>query len=169
VRKLERRLARAVIYGGFGFPVELRNVSMVLVRGTWTPDLDMNRLTDLVLRALAQKPARLTGNEIRFIRLSWSMTLQNFADRFSVTHPAVLKWEGTRDEATAMAWATEKDIRLELLRRAGIKPAEFLDAYGTFARSRPDRPVAPTSLELGSMWTAGGVRRRAAAERPLAR
>ncbi len=77
------------VYEGFGFPVILRNVPMVKVHGQWTPKIDYNELAVYVLFALARKPWRLTGDEMRFIRLHFEMTLTQFGDRFSVSHPAV--------------------------------------------------------------------------------
>ena len=100
------------VYEGFGFPVVLRNVPMVKVRGDWTPKIDYNELAVGVLLALTHKPWRLTGDEVRFIRLHFEMTLTQFADRFSVSHPAVIKWEDAQDGTTSMRWSVEKDIRL---------------------------------------------------------
>lgn len=97
---------------GFGFPVKLVNVPMVKVRGHWTPKINYNELAQELLEALAQKPTRLTGNEIRFIRLQSEMTLTAFGGRFGVSHAAVSKWEDFGDRPTNMAWAAEKDVRL---------------------------------------------------------
>ncbi len=134
-RMLERKVLDRSVYDGFGFPVVLVQVPMVRVRGEWTPDVNMDVLSRRVLRAVAEKPVRLTGAEVRFVRHSVSMTLEEFASRFGVTHPAVLKWERSGNHPTAMSWAIEKDIRLEILRSfAGIKPSEFLDAYRVFAK-----------------------------------
>lgn len=127
---LERRHRDLFVYEGFGFPVALLHVPMVRVRGTWTPDVDFNILSGRLLEALARKPARLTGNEVSFIRQSLTMTLDQFAQRFGVTHPAVIKWERSGNRPTAMTWAIEKDIRLETLRsRSKLKPREFMAAY----------------------------------------
>jgi DNA-binding transcriptional regulator YiaG len=161
--RLERKRQKVFVYEGFGFPVELRNVRMVLVRGAWTPDVDFNRLSAMLLAALAHKPARLTGDEVRFIRMSLSMSLVEFASRFAVSHPAVMKWERSGSQATAMAWATEKDVRLELLRRVRVKPTAFVDAYGELTQSKPARPNVPTVLRLGSSRSPGVRRRRSSA------
>ena len=107
-----RRNQKEFVDHGFGFPVRLRNVQMVKVRGAWTPDLDYGELADAVMKALCFKPVRLTGSEVRFIRLQSQMTLQDFAARFGVTHPSVMKWEKQADEPTRMSWSTEKDLRL---------------------------------------------------------
>ncbi|MBI4600576.1 MAG: hypothetical protein HY721_01310 [Planctomycetes bacterium] len=140
--RLLRKVQDQFPYEGFGFRLVLLHVPMVHVRGHWTPEVDFNALSRRVLEALAEKPSRLTGAEVRFIRQSMRMTLEGFARRFGVTHPAVLKWEGTRDEPTAMSWAIEKDIRLEVLRSLeGTKPADFVAAYGELSTAPAARPA----------------------------
>lgn len=114
---------------GFGFPVKLFNVPMIRVHGIWTPNIDYNRLSRGILKTLAKKPSRLTGSEIRFIRLHFEMTLQEFAKRFCVSHVAVLKWEGAKDHITAVTWATEKDIRLFLLSKTTSNPDDLAILY----------------------------------------
>lgn len=123
--KIEKRF----VYDGFGFDVVIRNVPMVKVRGTWTPKLDYNKLARDVVLALAHKPARLTGAEIRFIRLHFEMTLESFGKRFAVSHPAVMKWEATDDRAPALKWPVEKDIRLFVLDQLRVKASDFKTAY----------------------------------------
>ena len=161
--KLERKIQPSFRYDGFGFAVILIDVPMMQFRGEWAPDINFHKLADMVLEALAHKPARLTGNEIRFIRHSWEMTTTQFAERFSVTHPAVLKWERFADKATSMDWATEKDIRLEILHRLGVKSAAFEQAYNSLVKASPSQPQIP--LELGAMLTVTGRRRSRAAAR----
>ena len=139
---LERKSQEMFVYEGFGFPVALLNVPMVRVRGAWTPDVDFNALSRRLLKALARKTVRLTGQEVRFIRHSLSMTLEQFARRFGVTHPAVIKWERSGNRPTAMAWAVEKDIRLQALRSASaLAPSAFLKAY----QALEDRPAAKST------------------------
>lgn len=138
---LERKRQETFVYEGFGFPVVLVNVPMVRVRDAWTPDVNLNKLSDRLLEALARKPARLTGNEVRFIRHSLSMTLEQLARRLCVTHPAVIKWERAENRPTVMAWAIEKDLRLEILRtRSGFEPREFLEAYTKLEEQAIGRP-----------------------------
>ncbi len=99
---METKVQREFLDTGFGFPIRLVNVPMVKVRGTWTPKLNYNELALVVLRALTYKESRLTGNEIKFIRTHFEMTLQEFAKRFCVTHVGVMKWEKTKNQSTAM-------------------------------------------------------------------
>jgi DNA-binding transcriptional regulator YiaG len=142
IQKLERKRQRTFNYEGFGFPVILVNVPMVRSRGVWTPDIDYRKLARRVLRALASKPARLAGDEVRFIRHSMDMTLEQFAQRFGVTHPAVVQWEQSGRGPTRMAWALEKDIRLEVVRsQLDASASRFVEAYETLAQARPDKNV----------------------------
>lgn len=114
---------------GFGFPVTLFNVPMVRVRQEWIPNLNQKELQLLVLEALALKPSRLSGNEVHFLRVYSQMTLKQFASRFNVSHPAVMKWEKAQNQSTGMTWATEKDIRLFILKTLDTHPKKFLLAY----------------------------------------
>ena len=145
---LQRKSRNLFVYRGFGFPVTLINVPMLRVRGVWTPDLNLNSVAQHLLSALARKPSRLTGEEIRFVRHSLSMTLEQFAHRFGVTHPAVIKWEKAGHRPTSMAWAIEKDIRLEALQSAShVKPSVFMKAYQGFS-DLPSAKPARISLDV---------------------
>jgi DNA-binding transcriptional regulator YiaG len=114
---------------GFGFPVTLLNVPMTEVRGEWVPMINQKELQERVLEALVLKHSRLSGNEVKFIRQFSKMTLERFAKRFDVTHPAVLKWERVKDQGTGMNWTTEKDIRLFALNILEPKAKRFVVVY----------------------------------------
>lgn len=101
---------------GCGFPILLLNVPMIKVRGKWIPDINYEILERSVLLHLCYKPCKLTGNEIRFIRLFFDLTLQNFAKRFGVQHPTIVKWEKFKNDPTNMSLGTEKDIRLFVMK-----------------------------------------------------
>ena len=126
---METKIQKEFIDTGFGFPIRLLNVPMIKVRGAWTPKINYNVLAMLVLRLLIHKDSRLTGNEIKFIRSHFEMTLQDFAHRFCVTHVGVMKWEKTKNQSTAMNWTTEKDIRLFVLTRLTTKAQELASLY----------------------------------------
>jgi len=81
------------------------------------------------LDVLAHKPSRLTGGEVQFIRKYFQMTFRTFAERFSVQHPAVIKWESKGDASTQMAWSTEKDVRLFVLDELQNKSSALRDLY----------------------------------------
>lgn len=145
----ERRIQKEFVDRGFGFPVRLRNVPMMKVRGIWTPDLNYEELADAVIRALCFKPVRLTGHEVRFIRLHSQMTLQEFAARFSITHPGVMKWENQADDPTKMSWSTEKDIRLFVLLQTEGE-AHFLQLYRALDQEKPPRKRT-SSIDVASL------------------
>jgi hypothetical protein len=128
-QSMSTKIKRSHIDLGFGFPVKLLNVPMVKVRGGWTPSINYNLLVEVVLRELCEKDSRLTGSEVRFIRQHFDMTLQQFAKRFGVTHPAVMKWEKMSDKPTGINWATEKDIRLFALSRLSSKSSDIVELY----------------------------------------
>lgn len=145
----DKKLQKEYVDQGFGFPIRLRNVPMVKVRGTWTPDLNYEELAGAVLKSLCFKPVRLTGNEIRFIRLKAEMTLQVFAQRFGVTHPSVIKWEKQGDNPTKMNWSTEKDIRLFGLLQTKDEN-QLLQLYRTLDREKPLRKRT-SSIDIASI------------------
>ena len=109
---MEKKRQAQYVDHGFGFPIVLEGIELVKVRGHWTPNVNYNELAKQVLLELAQLRGRLTGDQIRFIRHYFEMTLGKFAERCNVTHPAVLKWERAGPKPTGMNWCTEKDIRL---------------------------------------------------------
>lgn len=146
---MEKKIQKRFVYDGFGFPLVLCNVPMVRVRGSWTPNIDYNKLQKDVTRALAYKPLRLTGNEIHFIRQYFKMTLAEFGDRFSVSHPAVIKWEDSKDDATAMKWSVEKDIRLFILDRMGCKAGVIGELYLEL-KKEAKRGTKPIQMNLAA-------------------
>lgn len=112
-----------------GFPVTILNAPMVKVRGQWALRVNYNDYQEAVLSLLAFKPTKLTGSEIQFIRKHFEMTVRDYADRFAIRHPAVIKWEKQRDKATRMTWSTEKDIRLFIVNELSKKSSELAKLY----------------------------------------
>ncbi len=91
-------------------------------------NLDTEEFKSAAFVALATKPARPSGNEIRFIRRYFGMRLATFGRRFgNVAHSAVIKWERFGNTPTNMNWATEKDIRLAIVKKA--KPTSLSKSY----------------------------------------
>src|SRR5438445_164311 len=105
---MEKKKLKHFLYEGLGFPIHLMNVPMLKTRGKWTPDIDYNKLQQVVLLALAEKPLSLTGNEIKFIRKYFRKTLTAFGQEFGVSHVAVIDWEGEENRPIKINPATEK-------------------------------------------------------------
>ncbi len=137
--ELERKTVAEYIDHGFGFPIILEDLTMVKVRGKWIPEINYNLLTTEVLRRLAALDGRLTGNQVRFIRLHMEMTLEQFARRLGLSHPAVLKWEKKGNKPTGMNWSNEKDIRLFVKKSLVGAKKPFFDLYEFLETVTPDR------------------------------
>ena len=123
---------------GFGFPIQVINAPMIKIRGKWVLDLNFEKYEKAVLLALSQKPSRLTGNEIKFIRNHFEMTLKDFSKRFgNLAHSAVIKWEKFGDDPTNMNWACEKDIRLFIINE--LRPKILVEVYGELEKVASDK------------------------------
>jgi len=139
---MKNKIQKAYRDHGFGFPVTLLHVPMTEVRGEWVPSVNQKDLQEMVVEALVMKPSRLTGSEVHFIRLYSEMTLVQFAERFDVSHPAVLKWERTENHATGMNWTTEKDLRLFALTKLSPSAKKFVVVYEQLAEVASDKVQA---------------------------
>jgi DNA-binding transcriptional regulator YiaG len=110
----------SVVFNELGFPIRLVNVRMVEVRGQQVPDVNMKTLQELVFRRLVDKPARLTGSEVRFIRKYLRLRQADLAEVLNMAnHSVVSQWESRGDEATGMDYNTEVLLRLWMATRAG--------------------------------------------------
>jgi hypothetical protein len=99
----------------FGFPVEIRGVKLRMIRGEEVPVVNANHLRLAVIAGLILKPGRLTGHEVRFLRLWMELTLTQLGEELGVTHPAVFKWEGKENHPANMGKAVEIHFRLLVL------------------------------------------------------
>ena len=145
---MKKKIQKVYQDHGFGFPVTLLDVPLVEVRGEWVPAIDQKELQKRVVEALVLKQSVLTGDEVHFLRLFSQMTLEQFAERFDVTHPAVLKWERAHSHATGMGWTTEKDIRLFALSNLEPKPKDFIEVYKRLIVVASDKSE-PVKISLG--------------------
>ncbi len=127
----KQKIEPEFIYHEFGFPIILRQVPMIELRGVWTPDIDFNVLQKVVLLALSHHPVDLTGNQIHFIRMWLGLTQIEFGKLFGVTHPAVVKWEKTENKSSKISLSTQRDLRLFLLDQLLIKDEDFRKAFKT--------------------------------------
>ncbi len=119
---MEKKIIKEFIDLGLGFPVKIHNAPMVKVRGVWALSVDHNLLNKSVAIALAHSDGRITGNQLKFIRYFFKMTLKEFGARFGVAHPTVISWEKKFKKPTHMEWGTEKDIRMEIVNRIYNNP-----------------------------------------------
>lgn len=125
----KQKIEKEFVYYGLGFPITLRNVPMIELRGIWTPDIDFNILQKVVLVALAHHPADLTGNQIHFIRTWLGLTQAEFGNLLGVTHPAVGKWERSENKSSKINLTTQRELRLYILDHLLSKDEDFRRAF----------------------------------------
>lgn len=108
---MSEQRTESVVDHRFGFPIVIVDAPIRSFHGEEFVDLDPNVLRLAVLASLVLKPGRLTGAEVRFVRQWREQSLREFAEELGVTHPAIVKWEGKKAEATGMAVGTELLLR----------------------------------------------------------
>lgn len=144
------RIEKSYIDYGFGFPIHIDEVQIEEWCGEEFPLIDNEFLEYFALRTLAFLPARLTGNQVRFIRHHFTETLEEFGKKAGVQHTAVMKWEKAGDEPTNMAWGTEFLLRCRDLTKVAIDREEL--GVLAAALTRPPEGVAP-ALRIARAWS----------------
>jgi DNA-binding transcriptional regulator YiaG len=125
-KSIKDRKTKTFVYHGLGIPIKLINVPMRKIVGEWCIDINMNKLMLVVLQEIIHKPTALTGDELRYIRSHLEMTTTEFGKTFGVSHVAVLKWEGEKNNISP---ALELCIRLYVLNFLRAKDREFRALY----------------------------------------
>jgi transcriptional regulator with XRE-family HTH domain len=127
---MRNKIEKTFLYNGFGFPVLLVNVPMIEVMGVRTPDINYNKLQKTLLFFLAKDSVLFTGNEIKFIRKHFEMSMEEFAKFFGVTHAAISKWEAKGNQPINTDKTTEICIRLFIFDRLlGEKDSKFREIF----------------------------------------
>lgn len=115
------KIVKNYTYNGLGFPVLLHNVEMVRLGGKLHPKIDVRKTADLAIESLVSQNSRLTGNQIKFIRTYFSMSLREFSGVVNESHMAVKKWEDFGSEPTKMDRNIEIMLRLHIYDQVVIK------------------------------------------------
>ncbi len=111
---MNKKIIKKYIYDGLGFPVELHDVEMVKFDGKFHPKIDVRKIANSAIQSLVLQKLRLTGNQIKFIRTYFSMSLREFAKVVNESHMAVKKWENFQNESTNMDKNIEIMLRLHI-------------------------------------------------------
>ena len=161
MNKIERRTN--YIDGSLGFPVEIDCIKVIVKPYGEIPLVDSSAYQRAAAIALAEKSTRLTGNEVRYLRLHAELTYQALARILGVTHPAVKKWEASRGEVTNMAWATEVVLRLYVLTNQEVSRDRVMALVtrlqkGILSEPHPKVPlfIRGNTLNLFEEWTLVG-------------
>jgi len=128
------RIEKNYIDYGFGFPILIDEVQVDEWCGEEFPLIDNEFLEYFALRTLAFLPARLTGNQVRFIRHHFFETLEEFAQKAGVRHTAVMKWEKAGEKPTNMVWGTEFLLRCRALAELGVDSEELGELAAAFPK-----------------------------------
>lgn len=118
---MNKKIVKKYIYNGLGFPIELHNVEMVMFNGEFQPKIDVRKIADLAIKSLVSQETRLTGNQIKFIRTYFSMSLREFSEIVNESHMAVKKWEDFKNKPTNMDKNIEILLRLHIYDHIAIK------------------------------------------------
>jgi putative transcriptional regulator len=108
-------------FNGFGFPVIIKNARVRKTsRGDEVVDVDFKRLESVLFIAIAEKPARLSGAEIKFLRNHMELTQAEFADLIGIERSSVAKWEKKDLKSSGMSAPAEFAVRFHALRYAKV-------------------------------------------------
>jgi len=122
---MKSKKVKNFIYEGLGFPIKLHDVQMVKFDNEWHPKIDVRKVADKAIKDLVLQKERLTGNQIKFIRSYFSMSLREFAAKVvHESHTAVSKWEKSGNKATKMDQNIEVVLRLYIHEQVGLKTNE---------------------------------------------
>lgn len=153
---MAKKAIKKYVYEGLGFPVVLKNVPTVEVRGEIVPHINFNALQKTVLLYLCYKHSPLTGNEVRFIRHYLEMTLAAFGSKFACSHAAVLKWEKFGNNFAKIEPTTDICIRLFVLNHLHRKGNDFKKLYNEIdiqqlekcQKNRESSPVNSIAIDV---------------------
>jgi transcriptional regulator with XRE-family HTH domain len=134
----------------FGFPIQFDEVFAVEMQGELVPLIDFGALEPKIFMVLANRPSRLTGAEIKFIRKHLDLTLTAFGAQFGVAHSAVKKWE---DDTSVMNWGSEVLLRLIALKASGQASIDTLFEQLSIPRSAPSSPIILSNAEVNHSVT----------------
>jgi len=105
-----------VPFDELGFRIYLVNPPAALLGdGKKISAPNMKKLKLAAFKALAEKPSRLTGDEVHFIRKYLRMTQVNFSRWLNMsTHSTVSLWESYEKRLSGMDYNTEVLLRLQM-------------------------------------------------------
>lgn len=118
---MRKKIEKKFIYTGLGFPVELHNVEMIKIKDAFHPKIDVRKIADSVIESLIIQKTRFTGNQVKFIRTYFSMSLRKFANVVNESHTAIMKWENFSDKPTNMDVNIESMLRLYICDHVIVK------------------------------------------------
>lgn len=136
---MKKEILQEYIFTGFGFPVRLKNVTMITDNSYTYADIEDHKLEKKVLLKLAKSDQALTGAQLKYIRQFLEYTIRDFANLLGVTHPTIIKWQEKRQERTGMNYSTEILVKSALLIRLTKNEANFFTEYSKIIAMHGER------------------------------
>jgi transcriptional regulator with XRE-family HTH domain len=103
---------------GFGFLVIFNELPAVKLNGELVPDLDLGLYaTPIIEYICADQNLPLSGNQVKFIRHYFNMSLREFAVFLNVKHQSIMRWEQKKNLAARIDRNTEFVVRLLVLKK----------------------------------------------------
>ncbi|APC96148.1 helix-turn-helix transcriptional regulator [Francisella tularensis subsp. novicida] len=113
---LEEKVVKEYVYTGMIFPVTLKNVKMVKYDNEWCPIIDDIAIANEWIKKIGESKDRITGNQLKFIRSYFKMSLRQFSEVVNESHTAIAKWEKSGNEVAKMDLNIEKIIKMYICR-----------------------------------------------------
>ncbi|MBK2270207.1 helix-turn-helix transcriptional regulator [Francisella philomiragia] len=113
---LEEKVVKEYVYTGMIFPVTLKNVKMVKYSNEWCPIIDDIAIANEWIKKIGESKDRITGNQLKFIRSYFKMSLRQFSEVVNESHTAIAKWEKSGNEVAKMDLNIEKIIKMYICR-----------------------------------------------------
>ncbi|MEY8872672.1 hypothetical protein AB9G23_09670 [Francisella philomiragia] len=113
---LEEKVVKEYVYTGMIFPVTLKNVKMVKYDNEWCPIIDDIAIANEWIKKIGESKDRITGNQLKFIRSYFKMSLRQFSEVVNESHTAIAKWEKSGNEVAKMDINIEKIIKMYICR-----------------------------------------------------
>lgn len=106
-------------WNGYGFPVIFDSLPAVKLRGELVPDVDFNQFAKPLIEYMCTRHEYVpfSGNQIKFIRTYFGMTLREFAEFMGVTHVSVMRWEKNAKASAKVGAHIEFVMKIKVLRR----------------------------------------------------
>ncbi len=149
-------MKKTTIFNHLGFPIKLVDWPHVKVDGELIPDVNYEKLEELMFKLLPLKPTRLSGAEIKFIRHHLEMTQEKFA-RWLVDETddsTITVWERADLSPTKMSRSMERSLRMQLIgvvlekeRRKTIKLNEVMRYLSDSISKKKISPISLSAKE----------------------
>jgi DNA-binding transcriptional regulator YiaG len=137
-----KTIKKSSIFNDFGFPILLIHAPHIVVDGQEVLKINYEEIAKKLFHALAFKPSKLNGAEVKFIRHHLGITQEKFSELLMVERSTVAKWEGFDLEPTNMDYPTEQVLRINMiLKEDGIVPRKKFDELKVVLRKNLKKPI----------------------------